>query len=178
MTKTSNKPRAPKAERLKQLSTEIADLQRRIDRQIANLEAEEVTSALRRRIAARVAELEQAIEDRRQRRAALAEEVADAPPTAADLSRALDPLPVLADRLPDLPQPELRALFESLHLQIAFQPAEVAVGVEVVLFADEQRRRKLRRSNPCPREESNVRHTVGWVLGAGSDRLLTSAPRR
>jgi hypothetical protein len=41
----------------------------------------------------------------------------------------LDRLPVLADRLPGLPQSELRALFNSLHLQIAFQPGEHAVDV-------------------------------------------------
>ncbi len=39
--------------------------------------------------------------------------------------------------LPDLPQPELRGLVDSLHLQIAFQPAEHAVNVEVTLAADE-----------------------------------------
>jgi hypothetical protein len=38
---------------------------------------------------------------------------------------------------PELPQPELRALFDSLRLQVAFQPPAAAVDVEVALFADE-----------------------------------------
>ncbi len=127
---------APAADRLKVATSEIADLQRRIGRQIANLEAEDTTPALRRRIAARIAELEESAENRRQRAVALAQEVAEAPPTAADLATALDQLPLL-ERLPELPQPELRALFDSLRLQIAFQPGEAAVDVEVALFADE-----------------------------------------
>ena len=49
---------APAAERMKEVTAEVADLQRRIERQVANLEAEDTTPALRRRIAARIAELE------------------------------------------------------------------------------------------------------------------------
>ncbi len=104
---------------------------------MANLEAEDSSAGLRRRIADRIAELERAVEERRLRAASLAREEAEAPPTPADLGRALGRLPVLADRLPDLPQPELRGLVDSLHLQIAFQPAEHAVNVEVTLAADE-----------------------------------------
>jgi hypothetical protein len=40
-------------------------------------------------------------------------------------------------RQQELPQPELRDLFDSLRLQGAFQPPEAAVDVEVALFADE-----------------------------------------
>jgi len=50
-----------------EVTAEIADLQRRIERQIANLEAENTTPALRRRITTRIAELEEAVEERRQR---------------------------------------------------------------------------------------------------------------
>jgi len=64
----------------------------------------------------RIADLERALEDRRDRAAVLANEEAEAPPTADDLGKALDHLPVLADRLSDLPQRELRAVFESLQL--------------------------------------------------------------
>jgi hypothetical protein len=48
-------PAAPAAERLTEVTAEIADLQHRIERQIANLEAEDATPAVRRRIATRVA---------------------------------------------------------------------------------------------------------------------------
>src|SRR2546429_9801011 len=85
----------------------------------------------------RIADLERALEDRRDRAAVVANEEAEAP-TADDLGKALDHLPVLADRLSDLPQRELRALFESLQLQIPYQPAAAAVDVEVTLVADER----------------------------------------
>src|SRR6266542_1899201 len=142
---------APVGERLKEVTAEVADLERRIERQIANLEAEDATPSLRQRIGARIAELEEAVEDRRRRAAALAQEVADAPPTAADLATALDQLPLL-DRLPELPQPELRTLFDSLRLQVAFQPADAAIDVEVALFADEplDRRKEVAEVQSVP----------------------------
>ena len=49
---------------------------------------------------------------------ALAAKAADAPPTVADLTTALDRLPLLAERLQDLPQPGAPSAFR----QIAFQP--------------------------------------------------------
>ena len=48
----------------------------------------------------------------------------------------LDKLPLI-ERLQELPRLELRYLFDSLRLQVAFQPAEAAVDVEVALFADD-----------------------------------------
>ena len=99
----------------------------------------------------RIADLERALEDRRDRAAVLANEEAEAPPTADDLGKALDHLPVLADRLSDPPQRELRAVFESLQLQIPYQPAAAAVDVEVTLVADERSdlRGGVGRSIPC-----------------------------
>jgi hypothetical protein len=67
---------------------------------------------------------------------ALAQEAADAPPTAADLGAALDRLPLIAERLPHLPQGEMRTLFDSLHMQLAYQPAAQAVDVELTLLID------------------------------------------
>ena len=46
-------------------------------------------------------------------------------------------LSLLSERLQDLPQAELRALFDSLQLQIAFQPQTRTIDVEVTLVADE-----------------------------------------
>jgi len=129
---------APADARLEEFRAEIADLERRIERQVANLEAEDAAPSLRRRVGARIAELEEALEERRQHANALAAQSADAPPTVADLTTALDRLPLLAERLQDLPQSELRALFDSLQLQIAFQPQTRTIDVEVTLVADEQ----------------------------------------
>jgi hypothetical protein len=129
---------APARGRLEELRAEITDLERRIERQVANLEAEDATPSLRRRVGARIAELEEAVEERRQHANALAAQAADAPPTVADLTTALNRLPLLAERFQDLPQPELRALFDSLQLQIAFQPQTRTIDVEVTLVADEK----------------------------------------
>jgi len=129
---------APAQARLEELRAVITDLERRIERQVANLEAEDATPSLRRRVGARIAELEEALEERRKHANALAAQVSEAPATVADLATALDRLPLLAERLQDLPQPELRALFDSLQLQIAFQPQTRTLDVEVTLVADEQ----------------------------------------
>lgn len=97
-------------------------LERRIERQVTNLEAGDATPALRRRAGARIAELEGALEERRQHADTLAARASEAPPTAADLATAPGRLPVLANRLHHLLQPEFRALFDSLQMRIAFQP--------------------------------------------------------
>jgi hypothetical protein len=76
---------------------------------VANLETDDTTPTLRRRIAARIVQLEEQAEERRERARKLAQEAADAPPRAADLGAVLDRLPMMAERLPHLPQPEIRA---------------------------------------------------------------------
>ena len=128
---------APAHDRLKERQGQITDLERRIEHQVANLEAEDATPSPRRRVGARIAE-EEALEERRQHANALAAQSADVPPTVVDLTTAHDRLPLLAERLRDLPQPELRALFDSLQLQIAFQPQTRVIDVEVTFVADEQ----------------------------------------
>ncbi len=155
---------APAIDSLHELRAEVADLDRRIERQVANLEGDDTTPALRRRIAARVADLEQWAEDRRERVTVLAKRAADAPPTAADMARALERLPLFPERLGDLPQPELRALFDSLQLQIAFQPAAGALDVEMTLVADE---------SPDPDEEmSQVWSVPPGGVGPDLRRLM------
>ena len=49
--------------------------------------------------------------------------------TAANLGAALDRLPMVAERLPHVAQPEIRALFDSLHLKLVYQPRAKAVDV-------------------------------------------------
>jgi len=93
---------APTHDRLKELHGEITDLQRRIERQVANLEAEDATPSPRRRVGARIAE-EEALEERRQHANALAAQSADVPPTVVDLTTAHDRLPLLAERLRTCP---------------------------------------------------------------------------
>ena len=65
-------------------------------------------------------------------------------------------------------QPELRALFDSLHLGITFQPGEHAVRVEVTLAADEppDPDNRVRRPGPSSRGESD-QTCDGW-FGCGS----------
>jgi hypothetical protein len=160
---------APANARLEELQGEITDLERRIERQVANLEAEDATPSLRRRVGARIAELEEVLEERRKHANALAAQVSEAPPTVADLATALDRLPLLAERLQDLPQPELPALFDSLQLQIAFQPQTRTIDVEVTLVADEPPDRDG--------ETSQVWSVPPGGLGPDQRRLVRHRPR-
>lgn len=125
---------APAKERAEEIEAEIADLERRLTRQLVNLEADDVTAALRRRVGQRVAELEGAIAERRERLVQLARDSATEAPTLADVAPLLDRLPILADRLAQAPQGELRALFDALQLDVVYQPAESAVDVAVTLY--------------------------------------------
>jgi site-specific DNA recombinase len=125
---------APAKERAEEIEAEIADLERRLTRQLVNLEAVDVTAALRRRVGERVAELEAAIAERRERLVALARESATQAPTLADVAPLLDRLPILVDSLDKAPQSELRALFDALQLDVVYQPADGAVDVAVTLY--------------------------------------------
>ena len=117
---------------------EIADLERRLDRQVLNLEADDVTPALRRRVAERIAELEEAIAERRARLAGLDAEAAAAPPSFAEVAPLLDRLPILAERIADAPETELRALFDALQLSVTYQPEDQALDVALTLYDDGQ----------------------------------------
>ena len=125
---------APAKERAQEIEAEIADLERRLARQLVNLEADDVTPALRRRVGQRVAELEDAVAERRERLVALARDAATEAPTLANVAPLLDRLPILADRLAEAPQGELRALFDALQLDVVYQPAEGTVDVAVTLY--------------------------------------------
>jgi hypothetical protein len=98
---------------MKEMTAEVADLQRRIERQVANLEAEDATPALRRRIAARIAELTGA-----GGRPPWPRKRPIPPSTPADLATALDRLPLI-ERLQNC-RSQSRHVFDSLRLQVAF----------------------------------------------------------
>jgi hypothetical protein len=125
---------APAKERASEIEAEIADLERRIGRQLVNPEADDVTPALRRRVGERVVELEDAITERRERLVTLARESATEAPTLADVAPLLDRLPILVGMLDAAPQGELRALFDSLKLEVVYQPAYSAVDVATTLY--------------------------------------------
>ena len=104
------------------IEAEIADLERRLTCQLVNLEADEVTAALRR------AGSVSASPSWRTRSPNGARESATEAPTSADVA----PLSTAcrsADRLAEAPQGELRALFDALQLDVVYQPAEGAVDV-------------------------------------------------
>ena len=82
----------------------------------------------------RVAELEDAIVERRERLVALARASATEAPTLADVAPLLDRLPILATSLDAAPQGELRALFDALQLDVVYQPAESALDVAATLY--------------------------------------------
>ena len=104
------------------------------DWRCGRVEADDVTAALRRRVGQRVAELEDAIAERRERLVALVRDSAIEAPTLADVAPLLDRLPILASSLDTTPQGELRALFDALQLDVVFQPADSAVDVAVSLY--------------------------------------------
>jgi len=52
----------------------------------------------------------------------------------ADVAPLLDRLPVLAGMLDAAPQGELQALFDSLQLDVVYQPADSAVDVAATLY--------------------------------------------
>jgi hypothetical protein len=124
---------APAASRIAEIESEVVDLHRRLDRQVLNLEADEITPSLRRLIADRVTELEDAMADRKQRLYALAEQFATEPLVLADVAPLLEQLPLLADRFAELPPSEQRALFEILQLEVTYQPSDNAIDVAVTL---------------------------------------------
>jgi hypothetical protein len=124
-------------ERASEIEAETADLERRVARQLVNLEADDVTPALRRRVGELVVELEDAIAERRERLVALARDSATEAPTLADVAPLLGGLPILAEQLADAHQGELRALFDSLQLGTVYQPTEGALDVTLTLYDPE-----------------------------------------
>jgi hypothetical protein len=68
-------------------------------------------------------------------------------------------LPVLADRLHELPQAELRAIFESLQLTLIYDPSAHEAEIEICEVMEPREPRKMLRSGLCPR----------WGLDRSSD---------
>ena len=127
---------APANARRHEVTAEIAELERRLDRQVCGLESDEVTPMLRRRVAARIAEPEEAIAERHTRLAALEAETQAGPVSFAAVAPLLDRLPILASSLDTGPQGELRELFDSLQLDVVYRPADSALDVAVTLYDD------------------------------------------
>ena len=82
---------------MKAAQAELANLERRLDRQLLNLEADDTTPALRR-VGGRVAELEDAIAERVQGIDALTELAATEAPTLADVAPLLAAPPTARDQ--------------------------------------------------------------------------------
>jgi hypothetical protein len=133
---TKPKPRAPTLGRAEELAQEIAELEGRLERQVVGLESEHVTPALRRRVGQRVAELEDAISERQKRLDRLAAQAPREAPRGDDVATALARLPVIADRLRELPQGELRAMLEALQLTARYLPQSHEVDIELILQDD------------------------------------------
>lgn len=106
-------------------------LTRCLQRQVLNLEADDITPVARRQIATRIGELETAITrhqaDAERARAATASTPSDVDEIVHALARLLH----LADRIADLPQAELHRLYDALNLQVRYQSAERVIDVEI-----------------------------------------------
>ena len=103
--------------------------------------------ALRRQVAQRISELDEALRERRQRLAHLSEQLPSELPHVDDVATMLAGLPILADRL---------------QLEVAYHPAESALDVALTLYSEERpgsSERMRQRSVWCPR----------WGLDQSSD---------
>jgi uncharacterized coiled-coil protein SlyX len=127
---------APAAARAKEITADIADLERRIARQLITLEEEDATPALLRRVSQRIEELEATVAERNESLAVLVAQSATEAPEISDVAALLNRLPILASGLATAPQPELRELFEKLQLNIAYQPEAQVLDVEITLYQD------------------------------------------
>lgn len=124
---------SPHDARLQELETEVADLQARLDRQVLALEDDEATPALRRRVAQRIVELDAALVEKRRLRDQLAAHAPAPAPRFADVAGLLQKLPLVAEKLPELPPAELRRLFEALQLIATYHHDRKEVDIEITL---------------------------------------------
>ena len=105
----------------------------------------------------RIREVEQAIADHQASLAKLHDDL-DLPVAAMDvLAPSLDRLPVFGERLWELPQRELRRLFDSLDLMVTYDHRRRVGSVRITLASDADR---VRGSGPCPGRDSNARPTA------------------
>jgi hypothetical protein len=96
------------------------------------------------RIADRVAALESSIDERRTLLAKLQQEASHEPATYDDIEAALRALPVIAKDLTELPQTQLRQLFDSLGLVLRYDPEPRVVDLQVTLWRDDPGEETLR----------------------------------
>jgi hypothetical protein len=156
--------RAPVTAHLAEINSQTAELTRRLQRQVLNLEADDITPAARRQITTRIGELETAITRRQADAEQVRAELDSLPPDIDETTEALTRLPQIADRLGDLPQAALRRLYDALDLQIRYQPADHAVDIEITLTdaigdinppaPPDHRVGQRRRSVQCPRRDA------------------------
>lgn len=124
---------SPNDERVQKIETEISDLETRLERQILSLEAEDADPAFRRRIAQRIGELDQALVEKRRLRDQLAAQAPAPAPRFADVAGLLAKLPLIAEKLHELPTAELRRLFEALQLTVTYHHARKEADIEITL---------------------------------------------
>jgi site-specific DNA recombinase len=130
---TRHRRRAPAGARLAEINNEIADLTRRLQRQVLNLEADDITPAARCQITTRMAELEATIMRRQADADQARAELDSLPPDIDETSQALARLPELADGIADLPQGDLRRLYNALDVRVMYQPVDRAIDIEITL---------------------------------------------
>jgi site-specific DNA recombinase len=126
-------PAAPAHARALELEDEIRDLERRVDRQVLSLEDNDVSVEFRRRVAMRVTQLEHDLTQRRASLAKLQPEQTTLAPDPSTVERLLHSLPLLTENLADLPQTDLRRLFDSLDLTCIYDPAARLVDLTITL---------------------------------------------
>ena len=103
-----------------------------MQRQIRNLEDDDLPQTARRQIIDRIGHLEAAINAKQVMAEAMSAEESSRAVRPEDIYRALETLP-LADRLGDLPQAAVRRLYDALDLKIHYHPGDRAIDLDVTL---------------------------------------------
>jgi hypothetical protein len=130
-------PAAPAGARAAQPRHEIDELEGHLHRQLLALEEDDVSAEFRRRVAIRRTELESALTERRTGLVSLDADLAVAvTPDEGTVAGLLKAMPSLASGLGDLPQAQLRGLFDSLQLMCSYDPEQHVATVSITLVGD------------------------------------------
>jgi site-specific DNA recombinase len=133
----------------------LLEVQGRLDRQVLNLEANDLPPQARQRIIARIGELEAELARAQASLARLHGQAAAAPPDVHTVRELLATFPLKGDELRELPFSDLRDLFASLDLMAHYDHQRHRVQVSVTLTAG-QGDAALLGSGLLRRQDSNL----------------------
>lgn len=120
-------------DRLSEHEHQITDLDRRIQRQVLNLEDDDLSPEARRHITVRIRQLEASITQHQDHAATIRDQLAEQPATIDEITDLLRHLSQLADELPRQTHDQLRALYDALELRVQYQPDDDAIDIDITV---------------------------------------------